>query len=160
MQTDAVQQKEIGRIMQFLEGYSSGSKEMDEVCSAHQSCFKELSVVMIHYMDVLADLDDWKDKFKKLNEAATEILEGRLSKLQQRLTLDGQADDEMKLDLVANLFKSEPSLSPRKPRVDKIEDKMKVLQEEVVFLRQHGKSLQAELNEVLVSLAQRYSPLT
>lgn len=77
MQNDATPQKEMGNIMQFLEGYSSGSKEMNQVKFYHQSCFQELSEVMIHYMDVLSDLDDWKDKYKKLNEATKSILEGK-----------------------------------------------------------------------------------
>lgn len=32
---------------------------------------------MIHYIDVIGDLDDWKDKYKKLVASAAAILEGR-----------------------------------------------------------------------------------
>jgi hypothetical protein len=35
MQTDVTPQKEMGHIMQFLEGYSSGSKEMNDVNFFH-----------------------------------------------------------------------------------------------------------------------------
>ena len=31
---------------------------------------------MIHYMDVLADLDEWKDKYKKITEMTEMILDG------------------------------------------------------------------------------------
>jgi hypothetical protein len=33
---------------------------------------------MIHYIDVLGDLDDWKDKYKKLVASAQVIIEGKI----------------------------------------------------------------------------------
>jgi hypothetical protein len=65
----------------------------------------------------------------------------------QSLTLDQNTDECEKIDLMGELFRSGPCLSPRKPKKDTTEDKLKVLQDEVTFLRQHSKTLQTENTE-------------
>lgn len=62
--------------------------------------------------------------------------------------------------MVGELFKTGPSLSPRKKKTDNTDDKLKVLQDEVAFMRQHSKSLQTELTEALATLAFKYDLLT
>lgn len=74
----------------------------------------------------------------------------------QKLTLDPQADEESKMETVRDLFKTGPSLSPRKAKVDKTDDKLQILQDEVNFLRQHSKSVQAELEETIAMLNSGY----
>lgn len=67
--------------------------------------------------------------------------------------VDGGIDEEGKVELIGDLFKTGPNLSPRRAKRDTKDDKIKLLEDEVVFLRNHSKTLQSELGEASSSLA-------
>lgn len=67
--------------------------------------------------------------------------------------IDGGIEDEGKIELVSDLFKTGPNLSPRRQKNDTKDDKIKLLEDEVKFFRNHSKSLQAELSEASRSLS-------
>lgn len=70
-------QKEIGSLLAFLEGFNNGQITMNKVIRCYKDAFKELREFMIHYIDVLGELDNWRDSYKKLVNASQNILQGK-----------------------------------------------------------------------------------